>query len=95
MIGVTVSTGIAAIAGTTLATAAIGGLESITVDLAVTQPVAMATGESKGSSLDEVSDSARYGMEFGGAFGAGGSTARIVAENGGMEGLFNGCRLRS
>lgn len=94
-IGVTVSTEIATIAGTTLATAAIGGLESITVDLAVTQPVAIATGESKGLSLDEVSDSARYGMEFGGAFGAGGSTVRIVAENGGVESLFNGFRLNS
>ena len=94
-LGVTVSTEIATIAGTTLATAAIGGLESITVDLAVTQPVAMATGESKGLSLDEVSNSALYGMAYGGAFGAGGSTARIVAENGGMEGLFNGFRLNS
>lgn len=92
-LGVTVSTEIATIAGTTLATAAIGGLESITVDLAVTQPVAMVTGASKGLSLDEVSDSALYGMAFGGAFGAGGSTARIVAENGGMESLFNGFRL--
>ncbi|MFE0351280.1 hypothetical protein [Streptomyces griseoluteus] len=55
----------------------------------------MATGESKGLSLDEVSDSARYGMEFGGAFGAGGSTARIVAENGGTVDLFNGFRLNS
>ncbi|WP_262059469.1 hypothetical protein [Streptomyces sp. STR69] len=94
-LGVTVSTEIATIAGTTLATAAIGGLESITVDLAVTQPVAIATGESKGLNLDEVSDSALYGMEFGGVFGAGGSTARIVAESGGMEGLFNGFRLNS
>jgi hypothetical protein len=94
-LGVTVSTEIATIAGTTLATAAIGGLESITVDLAVTQPAAMATGESKGLSLDEVSDSALYGMAFGGAFGAGGSTARVVTENGGMEGLFNGFRLNS
>ncbi len=61
-LGVAVSTEVATIAGTTLATAAIGGIESITVDLAVTQPVAMATGESKGLSLDEVSQSALYGM---------------------------------
>jgi hypothetical protein len=47
-LGVTVSTEIATIAGTTLATAAIGGLESITVDLAVTQPAAMATGGEQG-----------------------------------------------
>ncbi|WP_240103822.1 WXG100 family type VII secretion target [Streptomyces sp. MUM 16J] len=94
-LGVSVSTEIATIAGTTLATAAIGGIESVTVDLAVTQPVSMATGESKGFNLDEVGDSAKYGMAFGGAFGAGGSTARVIGENGGFDGLFNGFRLNS
>jgi hypothetical protein len=43
--GVAVSTEVATIAGTTLATAALGGIESVTVDLAVTQPVSIATGE--------------------------------------------------
>ncbi|XUL89048.1 WXG100 family type VII secretion target [Streptomyces galilaeus] len=94
-LGVTVSTEVATIAGTTLATAALGGIESVTVDLAVAQPVAIATGESKGLSLDEASGSALYGMAFGGAFGAGSGTARVVAENGGLEGLFNGFRLNS
>jgi hypothetical protein len=93
--GVALSTEVATIAGTTLATAAIGGIESVTVDLAVAQPVAMATGESKGLSLDEVSHAATDGMLYGGMFGAGGGTARVVAENGGMEGLFNGFRLNS
>ncbi|MGW0414201.1 WXG100-like domain-containing protein [Streptomyces collinus] len=48
-LGVTVSTEIATIAGTTLATAAIGGLESITVDLAVTQPIAIAPARARAS----------------------------------------------
>ncbi|SFY50421.1 DUF6531 domain-containing protein [Streptomyces sp. F-1] len=89
-LGVAVSTEVATIAGTTLATAAIGGLESITVDLAVTQPVAMATGESKGLSLDEVSQSALYGMAFGGAFGGGGAVAKAAGEAGGFRALFEG-----
>ncbi|MEV5346065.1 DUF6531 domain-containing protein [Streptomyces achromogenes] len=92
-LGITVSTEIATIAGTTLATAAIGGVESVTVDLAVTQPVAMVTGESKGLSLDEASDAALYGMAFGGAFGGGGAVARAAGEAGGLGALFDGISL--
>ncbi|MEU6385698.1 DUF6531 domain-containing protein [Streptomyces bauhiniae] len=89
-LGVAVSTEVAAIAGTTLATAAIGGIESVTVDLAVAQPVAVSTGESKGFSLDEASDSALYGMAFGGALGGGGALARSAGEAGGLGALFDG-----
>ncbi|WP_244317685.1 DUF6531 domain-containing protein [Streptomyces bauhiniae] len=89
-LGVAVSTEVAAIAGTTLATAAIGGIESVTVDLAVAQPVAISTGESEGFSLDEASDSALYGMAFGGALGGGGALARSAGEAGGMGALFDG-----
>ncbi|MFG2524426.1 DUF6531 domain-containing protein [Streptomyces sp. NPDC048527] len=91
--GVALSTEVATIAGTTLATAAIGGIESVTVDLAVTQPVAMATGESKGLSLDEASDSALYGMAFGGAFGGGGAMAKATGEAGGFGALFDGIAI--
>ncbi|MET9072779.1 DUF6531 domain-containing protein [Streptomyces sp. NPDC004232] len=89
-LGVEVSTEIATIAGTTLATAAMGGIESVTVDLAVTQPVSMATGESKGFNLDEVSDSAVSGMEFGGMFGGAGAMAKVAGEAGGFRALFDG-----
>ncbi|MFJ4802222.1 DUF6531 domain-containing protein [Streptomyces murinus] len=88
-LGVAVSTEVATIAGTTLATAAIGGIESVTVDLAVTQPVSMATGESKGFNLDEVSDSAVSGMEFGGLLGGGGAVARAAGDAGGFRALFD------
>ncbi|MFJ5031025.1 DUF6531 domain-containing protein [Streptomyces sp. NPDC088560] len=92
-LGVEVSTEIATIAGTTLATAAMGGIESVTVDLAVTQPVSMATGESKGFNLDEVSDSAVSGMEFGGMFGGAGAMAKVAGEAGGFRALFDGVSI--
>ncbi|MFD8007936.1 DUF6531 domain-containing protein [Streptomyces mirabilis] len=92
-LGVTVSTEVATIAGTTLATAALGGIESVTVDLAVSQPVAIATGESKGLSLDEASDSALYGMAFGGAFGGGAGVAKVAGEAGGFGALFDGLAI--
>ncbi|MEU4151220.1 DUF6531 domain-containing protein [Streptomyces sp. NPDC026659] len=89
-LGVAVSTEVATIAGTTLATAAIGGIESVTVDLAVAQPVAISTGESKGFSLDEASDSALTGMAFGGALGGGGAVVRAAGEAGGFGALLDG-----
>ncbi|MFB7998977.1 hypothetical protein ACFC4G_39920 [Streptomyces sp. NPDC056002] len=89
-IGVTVSTEVATIAGTTLATAALGGIESVTVDLAVAQPIAIATGESQGLSLDEASQAAKDGMLFGGMFGGAGSAARVTAEAGGFQEVFGG-----
>ncbi|MEU8971570.1 RHS repeat-associated core domain-containing protein [Streptomyces monashensis] len=92
-LGVEVSTEIATIAGTTLATAAMGGIESVTVDLAVTQPVSMATGESKGFNLDEVSDSATSGMVFGGMFGGAGAMAKVAGEAGGFRALFDGVSI--
>ncbi|WP_327290139.1 WXG100-like domain-containing protein [Streptomyces sp. NBC_01198] len=92
-LGVTVTADVAAIIGTTLATAAIAGVESITVDLAVTQPIAMATGESSGLNLDEASDAALYGAVFGGGVGAAGSTIKTIAQNGGLQGLLDSLHL--
>ncbi|UWE13329.1 WXG100-like domain-containing protein [Actinacidiphila bryophytorum] len=92
-LGVTVTADVAAIIGTTLATAAIAGVESITVDLAVTQPIAMATGESSGLNLDEATDAALYGAVFGGGVGAAGSTIKAVAQNGGLQGLLDSLHL--
>ncbi|MFE6898755.1 RNase A-like domain-containing protein [Streptomyces sp. NPDC057717] len=92
-LGVTVSTEIATIAGTTLATAAMAGIESITVDLAVTQPVAMATGESKGLNLDEAHQALLYGALTGGALGGAGATYRAAQNADGMTELLGGIRV--
>ncbi|UWE13340.1 WXG100-like domain-containing protein [Actinacidiphila bryophytorum] len=94
-LGVTVTAEVATIAGTTLATAAVAGVESVTVDLAVTQPIAIATGQSNGLNLDEAADSALYGMVFGGGLGAGGGTLKVAAENGSLQSLLDGLRLSS
>ncbi|MFJ8821739.1 hypothetical protein ACIREE_08135 [Streptomyces sp. NPDC102467] len=78
-LGVTVSTEIATIVGTTLTTAAIGSIESVTVDLAVSQPLSIALGESKGISLDELGKSAAFGAAGGGAAGAIGGTVKTLS----------------
>ncbi|WP_326773044.1 RNase A-like domain-containing protein [Streptomyces sp. NBC_01445] len=92
-LGVAVSTEIATIAGTTLATAAMAGIESITVDLAVTQPVAIGTGESKGLNLDEAHQALLYGALTGGALGGAGATYRAAQNAGGMTELLGGVRV--
>jgi len=69
-LGVAVTEEAAAIVGTTLATAAFGGVESITVDLAVAQPTAIVLGEQKaGINLDEARQAGVYGALLGGALG--------------------------
>ncbi|WP_427925489.1 DUF6531 domain-containing protein [Streptomyces sp. cg40] len=83
-LGVAVSTTIAEIAGGTLVAAAFGGIESVTVDLAVAQPLKIATGLQQGFSLDEVNQAAKDGMIFGGALGAGGGVVKA-----GIEGAFS------
>ncbi|MGW4222652.1 WXG100-like domain-containing protein [Streptomyces bauhiniae] len=93
-LGIAVTEEIAAIAGTTLATAAFGGVESVTVDLAVTQPVSIALGEQKGGfDLDEVHQSAAYGALLGGGLGGAGATARAARDAGGFTELLGGVRV--
>ncbi|MFG3014869.1 DUF6531 domain-containing protein [Streptomyces cinerochromogenes] len=82
--GIAVSTTVAEIAAGTLVAAAFGGVESVAVDLAVAQPLKMATGLQHGFSLDEVNQAAKDGMIFGGALGAGGGVLKA-----GMEGGFS------
>ena len=95
-LGVAVSTEVATIAGTTLATAAFAGIESITVDLAVAQPLAMAMGEQQGGlSLDEAREAGLYGALLGGAFGGAGSVARAARNAGGWTELLGGIRMPS
>lgn len=90
-VGVTLTTEVATIAGTAFATAAIAGIESVTVDLAVAQPLKMATGlQSGGLNLDEAQDSLLYGAVTGGAFGGIGKTFQLGQEAGGFPGMFPG-----
>ncbi|WP_457757994.1 DUF6531 domain-containing protein [Streptomyces niveiscabiei] len=78
--GVAVSATVAEIAGGTLVAASFAGIESVTVDLAVAQPLKMATGLQHGLSLDEVNQAAKDGMLFGGVLGAGSGVLRAGAE---------------
>nr|WP_158942335.1 polymorphic toxin type 17 domain-containing protein [Streptomyces sp. ERV7] len=82
-LGVAVSTTVAEIAAGTLVAAAFGGVESVTVDLAVAQPLKIATGLQSGFSLDEINQAAKDGMIFGGALGAGSGVLKA-----GVEGAF-------
>ncbi|MFB9636609.1 DUF6531 domain-containing protein [Streptomyces spiralis] len=81
-LGVAVSATVAEIAAGTLVAAAFGGVESVTVDLAVAQPLKMATGLQHGLSLDEINQAAKDGMIFGGALGAGGGVLKAGLEGG-------------
>ncbi|MFF7383483.1 RNase A-like domain-containing protein [Streptomyces griseoluteus] len=92
-LGVTVTAEVAAIAGTTLATAALAGIESVTVDLAVAQPLSIALGEQKGFSLDEARQAAAYGALLGGGLGGGGAAVRAASRAGGRSELLGGVRL--
>ncbi|MDX6361376.1 MAG: hypothetical protein QOC85_379 [Streptomyces sp.] len=83
-LGVAVSTTVAEIAAGTLVAAAFGGVESVTVDLAVAQPLKMVTGLQQGLSLDEINQAAKDGMIFGGALGAGSGVVKA-----GVEGAFS------
>lgn len=95
-LGIAVSTEIATIAGTTLATAAFAGIESVTVDLAVTQPISMATGEQQGGlDLDEAQEAGVYGALLGGAFGGAGSAVGAARNAGGWTELLGGVRMPS
>ncbi|MGI5337459.1 hypothetical protein ACQEVS_08720 [Streptomyces sp. CA-181903] len=87
-LGASVSAEIATIAGTTLASAAMGGIESVAVDLAVAQPLSISLGEQKGFNLDEVHDSALYGGLTAGALGGGASTYKAIKDAGGPGGIL-------
>ncbi|MET7665212.1 hypothetical protein ABZS99_41600 [Streptomyces sp. NPDC005463] len=61
------------------------------VDLAVTQPVAMTTGESKSLNLDEAHQALLYGALTGGALGGAGATYRTAQNAGGMPNCSAAC----
>ncbi|MGI5403766.1 hypothetical protein ACQEVG_30800 [Streptomyces sp. CA-135486] len=58
------STTVATIAATTLTGIAFGAIEGITIDLAVAQPLKVATGLQDGFSLDSVEQAGVYGGIF-------------------------------
>lgn len=88
-LGIAVTATVAEIAAGTLVAAAFGGVESVAVDLAVAQPLKIATGLQTGFSLDEINAAAKDGMIYGGAFGAGGGVAKA-----GVEGACSGNSTR-
>ncbi|MEV6057594.1 DUF6531 domain-containing protein [Streptomyces sp. NPDC052107] len=81
-IGVGVSAVVADIIGGAFAGIAFGGVESVTIDAAVAQPLQMVAGLQHGFSLDEVNQAAKDGMIFGGALGAGGGLLTASMEGG-------------
>ncbi|MBY8887322.1 DUF6531 domain-containing protein [Streptomyces sp. PTM05] len=70
-LAVSVSEEVATIAAGTLVSAAFGGVQSVTVDLAVAQPLAIATGMQQHLSLDEVDQAAKDGVISGAMTGGG------------------------
>ncbi|MFB7630477.1 DNA/RNA non-specific endonuclease [Streptomyces sp. NPDC056149] len=91
--GVAVSATVAEIAGTVLATAAIGGIEAITVDVVVAQGGRNLLGDQHGINLAEVKDSAVSGVLLGGAVGGAARGVRAVADVGGVRNIAGSMRL--
>uniref|UniRef100_A0AAU2W367 DUF6531 domain-containing protein n=1 Tax=Streptomyces sp. NBC_00008 TaxID=2903610 RepID=A0AAU2W367_9ACTN len=79
-VGVAVSTTVAEIAAGTLVAAVFGSMESVTIDLAVAQPLKIATGMQQGFSLDEINAAAKDGMIYGGMFGGAAGVAKAGVE---------------
>ncbi|MFD7499704.1 RHS repeat-associated core domain-containing protein [Streptomyces sp. NPDC059850] len=89
-LGVAVEGAVATIAAEMLAGAVYTSLASITVDLAVVQPLKIALGQQGGFSLDEVSAAAKDGMIYGGLFGAGAGVVKsgVIPKTGGVPDLL-------
>ncbi|MFF3275411.1 hypothetical protein ACFYWU_31425 [Streptomyces chrestomyceticus] len=83
--GVTVSATVAEIVGTVLATAAIGSVEAITVDVVVAQSGRNLLGDQKGINLTEMKDAGTSGLLLGGTFGGAARGARATGEAGGVK----------
>ncbi|MFH8679520.1 hypothetical protein [Streptomyces lydicus] len=83
--GVAVSATVAEIAGTVLATAAIGGIEAITVDVVVAQGGRNLLGDQHGINLAEIKDAGVSGVLLGGALGGAGRGAKAIADAGGVK----------
>ncbi|MGW7640422.1 hypothetical protein [Streptomyces decoyicus] len=88
--GTAVSANVAEIAGTVLATAAIGGIEAITVDVVVAQGGRNLLGDQKGINVAEMQQAGVVGLLMGGAFGGAGRAARAFKDSGGLRNVFHG-----
>jgi hypothetical protein len=89
-LGITVSATVANIAAITLTGVVFGSIESVTVELAVAQPLKISTGLQDGFNLSQAQDAAAYGAAFGGALGAGAGTVRAASDAGGFVKMFQG-----
>ncbi|MFE7611643.1 WXG100 family type VII secretion target [Streptomyces celluloflavus] len=76
--GIAVSATVAEIAGTVLATAAIGGIEAITVDVVVAQGGRNLLGDQKGINLTEATEAGLMGGALGGVLGGAARGVRAV-----------------
>lgn len=94
-LGITVSATVANIAAVTLTGVAFGGIESVTIELAVAQPLKVTTGMQDSFSLAGVDDALKYGALFGGAFGATGSGVRALANSDGAFRMFDGVSINA
>ncbi|GAA2584301.1 MULTISPECIES: DNA/RNA non-specific endonuclease [Streptomyces] len=91
--GIAVSATVTEIAGTVLATAAIGGIEAITVDVVVAQGGRNLLGDQKGINLAEIKDAGVSGVLLGGALGGAGRAAKAVGDAGGFKNAFGKMKL--
>ncbi|MFI9082146.1 hypothetical protein ACIGW8_37955, partial [Streptomyces sioyaensis] len=76
-----------------LATAAIGGIEAITVDVVVAQGGRNLLGDQKGINLAEIKDAGVSGVLLGGALGGAGRAAKAVGDAGGFKNAFGKMKL--
>ncbi|MFE7659256.1 WXG100 family type VII secretion target [Streptomyces celluloflavus] len=91
--GLAVSATVAEIAGTVLATAAIGGIEAITVDVVVAQGGRNLLGDQRGINAAEIKDAGVSGMLLGGAVGGAARGVKAVADAGGIKNVLGGMKL--
>ncbi|GAB7032572.1 hypothetical protein AB0G35_29805 [Streptomyces sp. NPDC021749] len=91
--GIAVSATVAEITGTVLATAAIGGIEAITVDVVVAQGGRNLLGDQHGINLAEIKDAGVSGVLLGGAFGAAGRGAKAIADASGAKNVLGKMEL--
>ncbi|KUL37472.1 hypothetical protein ADL22_21155 [Streptomyces sp. NRRL F-4489] len=91
--GVAVSATVTEIAGTVLATAAIGGISAITVDVVVAQGGRNLLGDQHGINAAEIKDAGVSGMLMGGAFGGAARSAQAVADAGGVKNVLGNMKL--
>ncbi|WP_052230039.1 DNA/RNA non-specific endonuclease [Streptomyces sp. CT34] len=91
--GVAVSATVAEIAGTVLATAAIGSIGSITVDVVVAQSGRNLLGDQRGINVAEIKDAGVSGMLMGGAAGGATRGVKAVVDAGGVKNVLGNMKL--